>query len=179
MAYQTVVDNLNVMRGNALLEVAPYVDGEPAWVSAGAISDLEVEIDASVAKEENDNADSTDRFNKQEAKIKFTQIELLRLDVWEILYGALVDIEMESDSTQISGGHKSAIPYFMTRLTTENDSKVFKFTAYKCNLQKLFSLKYAKDDADDTRLKIPVEIVGKTDPYRGDKVWNIEGPFNG
>lgn len=179
MSFQTVVDNLNVMRGNALLEIAPYVDGNPAWVSVGAISDLEVTLDASVAKEENDNADSTDRFNKQELQIKFSQIELLKLDVWEILYGDLVDIEMESDSTQISGGHKSAIPYFMTRLTTENDSRIFKLTAYKCNLQKLFSMKYAKDDAEDNRIKIPVEIVGKTDPYRANKVWNIEGPFNG
>lgn len=177
--YQTIVNNLNVMRGNALVEIAPYIDGNPNWVSVGAITELETELDAPIASEENDNADSTDRFNKQELKIKFTQIELLNLDAWEILYGNLIDVEMGSDYTKIFGGGSGSIPNFMCRLTTTEDEKVFKLTAYKCNLTKMFSMKYAKDDDDDTRIKIPVELVGKTDPYRNNYVWELEGPFNG
>lgn len=177
--YQTTVNNLNVVRGNGLLEVAPYIDGNPSWVSVGAIKGLSVEEIFSVAKEENDNADSTDRINKQEVSIKFTQLEILNLDVWEILRGDLDTIEMGSDSTKIYSGDKTAIPTFMARITTANGGEPFYFTAYKCQMQKGFSFQYQKDDGDDTRLQNPIEVLGRQDPYRGNFVWELEGEFNG
>ena len=54
--FQTVVDNLNVIRGNGLVEVANYIDGDPTWVNVGAVTDLSIEEDAPIAREENDNS---------------------------------------------------------------------------------------------------------------------------
>lgn len=177
--YQTSINNLNVIRGNGLVEVAPYVDGTPAWVSVGAIKSLSVEEIFSVAKEENDNADSTDRVNKQEVAVKFTQLELLNLDVWEIMRSTLDTIIMESTSTKILSGAATEIPFFMLRITTANSGSPVYFTAYKCQLQKGFNFKYQKDDGDDTRIQNPVEIIGRTDPYRRGFVFELEANFNG
>ena len=141
--------------------------------------DLSVVENAPIAKEENDNADSTDRINKQEVTIAFTQVEILNLDVWEAMRGSLDTITMESQTTKIQSGNNNEIPYCMIRLTTKNNDNTFYFTAYRCNIQKGFEFEYQKDDGDDTRLKNSVELIGKTDPNRGDFVWELEAPFNG
>lgn len=177
--YQTTVNNLNVIRGSGLVEVAPYIDGNFSWVSVGAVKGLSVEELFTVAKEENDNADSTDRINKQEIKIAFTQLELLNLDAWEIMRSTLDTIEMGSDSTKIFSGNATEIPYFAVRITTKNSGSPFYLTGYKCQLQKGFNFQYQKDDGEDTRIQNPVEILGRTDPYRNNFVWEIEGAFNG
>lgn len=177
--YQTTINNLNVIRGSGLLEVAPYIDGNPSWVSAGAIKGLSAEEIFSIAKEENDNADSTDRINKQEIKITFTQLELLNLDVWEIMRSTLDDIVMGSETTKIFSGAATEIPYFMARITTKNNGEPFYLTAYKCQLQKGFNFQYQKDDGEDTRIQNPLEILGRTDSNRNGYVWEIEGAFNG
>ena len=177
--YQTVVNNTNVIRGSGKLEVANYIDGNPTWFDVGAIKDLSVEEEVTVGKEENDNADSTDRINKQVVKIAFTQLEILNLDVWEIMRGSLDTVQMGSDTTKIFSGNNNEIPYFMVRITTKNNNNTFYFTAYKCNLAKGIAFAYGKDDAEDTRVTNPIEITTKQDPYRNDYVWEIEGPFNG
>lgn len=177
--FQTTVNNLNVVRGNALVEIAPYTSGDPSWVSVGAVMDLNVTENAPIAKEENDNADSTDRINKQELTISFTQVEILNLDVWEAMRGSLDTITMESQTTKIQSGSKNEIPYCMIRLTTKNNSNTFYLVAYRCNIQKGFEFSYQKDDGDDTRLKNNVELIAKTDPNRGGFVYEIEAPFNG
>lgn len=177
--YQTTVNNLNVIRGSGLVEVAPYIDGNPTWVSVGAVKGLSVEEIFTIAKEENDNADSTDRINKQEIKIAFTQLEILNLDVWEILRSTLDTITMESQTTKIQSGNATEIPYFMVRITTANNGSPFYFISYKCQLQKGFNFQYAKDDGEDARIQNPVEILGRTDANRGGFVWEIEGGFNG
>ena len=104
----------------------------------GAIKGLSVEENFVVSKEENDNADSTDRVNKQEISIKFTQLEMLNLDAWEIMRSSLDTIEMGSDSTKILSGNKTEIPIFMVRVTTKNNGSPLYFMAYKCNMQKCF-----------------------------------------
>lgn len=86
---------------------------------------------------------------------------------------------MESNNVKIQSGNKQTIPYCMIRTTTKNGSTPFYFTAYRCNIQKGFSFEYQKDDADDTRLKNAIELIGKTDPNRGDLVWEIQSDFNG
>jgi len=177
--FQTVVTDLNVMRGNALVEIAAYVDGEPEWIEVGAVTGLKVEPDAPIAREENDNADAVERFNKIEYKIAFNQIEVLKLEAWEILYKGLADIKMNSSTTEISVGHLSAIPLIMVRLTTENDGKTFMGTFFKCNLAKMFGAEYKKDDAEDNRIMIPIELVAKSDSTRANKVFSLEGNFNG
>ena len=177
--YQTTVNNLNVIRGSGLIEVAPYVDGNPAWVSVGVVKGIGVEEQFTLATEENDNADSTDRINKQEVKITFTQLEILNLDIWEIMRSTLDTIQMESDSTKIFSGNATEIPYFMVRISTKNSGSPFYFTAYKCQLQAGFNFSYQTDSGEDTRIQNPIEIMGKTDPYRNGYVWEIEGQFNG
>lgn len=177
--FQNTVTDLNVMRGNAVVELAAYTAGEPEWVDVGAIVGLKIEPDAPVAKEENDNADATERFNKIELKVSFTQIEILKLEAWEILYKDLFEIKMNSNTTEISGGHLSAIPQVMIRLTTINDSKLFQMTCFKCTLEKLFGMEYKKDDADDNRIMVPVELKAKSDSNRANKVFNLEANFNG
>ena len=177
--YQTTVDNLNVIRGNALLEVAPYTSGDPSWISVGAITDLSISEEIQVASEENDNADSTDRVNKQEVMISFTQIEILKTDVWEALRGELDTITQESQTTKIQSGNKSEIPYCMIRTTTLNGSEPFYFIAYKCNIRKGFEFAFQPDNAEDTRIKNSVELIGKTDSNRGGLVYELEGYFNG
>lgn len=177
--YQTTINNLNVIRGSGLVEVATYIDGVPTWYDVGAVKDLSVEEEVAVGREENDNADSTDRINKQELKIGFTQLEILNLDVWEIIRGSLDTIEMGSDTTKIFSGNKTEIPFFMLRITTKNSDSPFYFTAYKCNIGKGFSFQYQKDDGEDTRIQNPIELVAKQDPYRNDYVWEMEGGFNG
>ena len=117
--------------------------------------------------------------SKWDIKLAFTFKELLNLDVWELLYGTLIDVEVESNETTISGGHNTQIPNFMSKITTLNDGSPVYFTLYKCNLIVPFSLEYKKDDGDDRIINSPVEIMGKTDPYRGGKVFDIRGAFNG
>lgn len=177
--FQTTVNNLNVVRGSGKVEVAPYTAGNPSWVNVGAIKSLSVEENVTVSKEENDNADSTDRINKQEVSIKFTQLELLNLDVWEILRGTLDTIQQGSETTKILSGDKTEIPVFMVRITTKNNGVPFYFMAYRCQMQKGFAFSFQKDDADDTRIQNPVEIVGKTDSNRNGYVWELESSFNG
>ena len=177
--YQTTVDNLNVVRGNALLEIAPYTSGDPVWTSVGAITDLAITEETQIASEENDNADSTDRVNKQEVMISFTQLEILDLDVWEAMRGSLDTITQESQTTKIQSGNKSGIPYCMIRTTTKNGEEPFYFIAYRCNIRKGFEFAFQPDDAEDTRLKNTVELIGKTDPNRGGLVWELQGYFNG
>ncbi len=177
--FQTVVNDLNIVRGNGLLEVAPYIDGTPEWFTVGAIKDLAIEEETVISSEENDNADATDRINKQEVKISFIQLEILNLDVWEIMRSTLDTITVESQITKIQSGNKTEIPYFMCRITTKNNDVPFYFMAYKCNIAKGFSFAYQKDDGDDTRLQNTIEIMTKQDPARGDLVWEIEGTFTG
>lgn len=177
--YQTTVNNLNVVRGNALLEIAPYTSGDPVWSSVGAITDLKITEETQIASEANDNADSTDRVNKQEIMISFTQLEILNLDVWEALRGSLDTITMESQTTKIQSGNKSSIPYCMIRTTTSNGSEPFYFIAYKCNIRKGFEFAFQPDDAEDTRIKNAIELIGKTDSNRGGLVYEIQGYFNG
>lgn len=175
--YQTIVNNLDVVRGNGLVEVATYTAGAPSWTSVGAITGLSVEEALTVSKEENDNADSTDRASKQEIKIKFTQMEIMNLTVWGILRSSLDTIVTDSNETKIFSGNKSAIPEFMCRVTTKNDGRTFYFVAYRCTLQKGFTFDYQKDDADDRRIKNPIEIIGKTDANRSGYVWEIGSDF--
>jgi hypothetical protein len=177
--FQTIVNNLNVMRGNGVLSLAKYTTGEPEWIEAGAIADLNIDPDAPVAREENDNADATERFNKIEFKIGFTQLELLKLEIWEILYDGLADINMNSSTTEIDIGHLSQIPTIMCKIETENDGKHLEAQFFKCSLAKLFSFKYAKDDAEDARIKNPIELLAKSDANRANKVVHLEGNFNG
>lgn len=172
--YQTVVNNLNVIRGNGLLEVANYTSSDPTWFSVGAIQGLSVEEQLTIAKEENDNADSTDRAAKQEVVISFTQLELLNLDVWEIIRGNLDTIVVDSNETKIFSGNKTDLPEFMVRVTTSNSDTPFYLTAYRCTLQKGFTFEYQKDDAEDPRIKNPMEILGKTDSTRNGYVWELE-----
>jgi hypothetical protein len=179
--FQTTATSLYMVRGSGLVELAPYTAGEPSWQSVGAIAvdSLSVEMDAPIVREEHDNADSFDRFNKQELKLMFTQLELLRLDIWEIIYGTLIDIYMDSNETKIMGGHSSEIPYFMTRITTKNGDNPFILTAYKCNVQKMFGFQYKKDDGDDSRINNPVEIIAKSDDQRNGYVWELQSQFYG
>lgn len=178
--FQTTVTPANLIRGNGLVQFSPYVDGEPDWaVSAGAITDLAVEPDFTLAAEEFDNADKIESISKWDVKLSFTFKELLNLDAWEVLYGSLIDVSVESDETTISGGHNTQIPYFMAKITTLNDGSPVYFTLYKCNLITPFALEYKKDDGDDRIINSPVEIMGKTDPYRAGKVWELKGAFNG
>jgi hypothetical protein len=177
--FQTTVNNANVVRGNGLVEVANFIDGNPTWFNVGAVTELSVEEDAPIAREENDNADSTDRINKQEVKIAFTQLELLNLDVWEIMRSTLDTIQQGSTTTKIFSGNQTEIPFFMLRITTANGGEPFYFTAYRCNLVKGFTFQYQKDDGEDTRIKNPIEIIGKSDSTRNGFVWEIEGSFNG
>lgn len=177
--YQTVVNNLDVIRGNGLVEVAAYTSGTPSWKNVGAITGLAIEEALTISKEENDNADSTDRASKQEVKIKFTQLEIMNLDVWQILRGSLDTVVTDSNETKIFSGDKSVIPEFMVRVTTKNDGRAFYLTAYRCTLAKGFTFEYQKDDADDRRLKNPVEITGKTDANRSGYVWEIMSDYYG
>ena len=178
--FQTTVNNLNVIRGNGLVEVANYVKGDPDWFNVGAVTDLSVEEDLTVAKEENDNADSTDRVAKQEVKIAFVQLEILNLNVWEIMRGEIDTIVQDSSETKIFSGDKTNIPELMVRITTKNSGTPFYFTAYRATLQKGFAFAYQKDDGEDARIKNPVELLGKTDSYRKGYVWEIESDgFNG
>lgn len=177
--FQTTANNLLMVRGSGKLEVAPYIDGNPSWVDVGAIKGLSVEEIVTVSKEENDNAESTDRINKQEVSIKFTQLELLNLDVWEIMRQGLDTIVQDSSETKIMSGNSSIIPIFMVRITTKNDGGPFYFTAYRCQMQKGFNFQFPKDDADDRRIVNPVELIGKTDFNRNGFVWEMEGNFNG
>ncbi len=177
--FQTVINNLNVMRGNGLLSLAKYTTGSPEWVEVGAIAGLKIEPDAPVAREENDNADATERFNKIEFKIAFVQLEVLKLETWEILYDGLADIKMNSATTEIDIGHLSQIPTIMVKIETVNDGKHLEAQFFKCSLAKLFSFEYQKDEADDARIKNPIELLAKSDSNRANKVVHLEGDFNG
>lgn len=171
--FQTTGTSLDMIRGSGKLEVAPYIDGAPTWKDVGAIADLSVEENLGIATEEADNIEGVDRVHKQEVNIKFTQLEILASDVWAILRSSLDTIETESDETRIHTGNKTEIPFFMVRITTKNDGRPVYFYAYKCNLKKGFSFDYAKDDAEDRRMKNAIEIVGKQDSARNNFVWSI------
>lgn len=178
--YQTTATSTNMVRGNGKVEVANYVSGDPVWFDVGAVTDLTVEEELSIATEEYDNAVGIDRAYKQEVKLSFTQLEILNLDVWEILRGGLDTITQDSDEIKIKSGDKNTIPFFMCRVTTKNDDKPLYFTAYKCNVQKGFSFQYQKDDAENRVLQNPIEMIAKQDPYRGYYVWELESNyFNG
>ena len=173
----TVTNDLNIVRGNALLEIAPWIDGNPTWINVGAITELNVEEIMTIGKEENDNAEAVNKVRKQEIQISFNQIEWLKLDVWEALRRGLDTITLESGNTKIQSGNNSTLPYLLVRLTTDNDSNPITFMAYKCQLNSGFNFSYKKDDDEDTRLFNPVEIIGRTDSSRNDFVWEIQGDF--
>jgi hypothetical protein len=86
---------------------------------------------------------------------------------------------MDSTNTKIQSGNKSALPYFMVRITTKNDGNPVYLTAYKCQINKGYGFDYKKDDDDDRRMETPVEILASTDSTRNGFVWDIEGAFIG
>ena len=172
--YQTTVDNAKVIRGSGLVEVANYTTGEPTWFTVGAITGLTIEEQMAIAKEENDNADSTDRVAKQEVVISFTMVELFRTDALEIMRSGLDTIVIDSNETKVFSGNSTELPIFMVRTTTLNNGTPYYFMAYKCNLQKGFSHEFPADDAEDARVKEAVEIIGKTDSNRNGYVYHRE-----
>lgn len=177
--FQTVATSLNMVRGSAKIEVAPYTTGDPSWVDVGAAVGISAVEEVTIATEENDNADSEDRISKQELRISFTRFEVLNLDAWEIMRSSLDTITMESNTTKIQTGNKSTIPRFMVRLTTKNSGGTFYVVAYRCNIVKGMEFSYQKDDSEDTRIQDSVEIIAKTDSARGGLVFELEGPFVG
>jgi len=183
----TVQSDLNILRGNALIEVSRY-KATPEWINVGAITDLVAEEELAIAAEENHNTDSEDKVTKQRLKVTFNQLEPLNLDVWEIMRGgddALDTITLNSNETTIKSGNKSTLPSFMIRLTTKNDGKQLILTGFKCNLTLGFNWAYKPDDDEDRRMPSPVEIICKPDPtYNADAdgngyVWSMVGWFNG
>jgi len=175
--YQTTANDIYMIRGNGKVEVALYTAGEASWLDVGAVTDLSIEEQLTVGTEENDNADNVDRVSKQEVSISFTQIELLNLDVWETIRNGLDTIVMDSTETKIFSGNQTELPQLMLRITTKNDGRPVYFTAYKCQPQKGFTFEYQADDADDRRIKNPLEFLGRTDSNRNGYVWEIESDF--
>lgn len=173
-SYQTTVNNELVVRGSGLVEVANYTEGNPTWFSVGAITGLNIVENMTIAKEENDNADSTDRVAKQEVTVTFTRYELLNLDVWEILRGDLDTIVVDSNETKIFSGNNTDLPIFMIRTTTSNNGTAYYFTGYRANLAKGFSHAFPADAAEDPRVSEEVEIICKTDSNRNGYVYEIE-----
>lgn len=178
--HQTTATSLNIIRGSGKVEVANYTTGDPTWFDAGGIIGLSVVENMTISMEEYDNAVYIKRVSKQEVTIAFTQLELLNLDVWEIMRSDLDTITQESQTTKIQSGAATELNDFMVRITTLNDDNgpVY-FMAYRCNVNKGFEWTYAKDDGEDRRLQNAVEIIGRSDPDRGDFVYEIEAPFNG
>jgi hypothetical protein len=178
--YQTTATDLNLIRGSGKLEVANYTSGDPTWYDVGGITGLTVTENQTISTEEYDNAVYNKTVSKQEVTIAFTQLELLNLDVWEILRGGLDTITQESQTTKIQSGGSSTLPDFMVRITTKNGTNgPIYFIAYFCTVNKGLELAYQKDDGEDRRLQNSCEFVGRSDPNRGDFVFEIEGPFNG
>jgi len=178
--YQTTATSLNIIRGSGKVEVANYTSGDPTWFDAGGVIGLSAVENMTISMEEYDNAVYSKRVSKQEITIAFTQLELLNLDVHEIMRGDLDTITMESQTTKIQSGAGSELNNFMVRITTLNDDNgpVY-LIAYYCNINKGFEWTYQKDDGEDRRLQNAVEIIGRSDPARGDFVYEIEAPYNG
>jgi hypothetical protein len=175
--YQTTVQNdLNILRGNGLVEVSRYKE-TPEWFNVGAITDLVAEEELTISAEENHNTDSEDRVTKQRLKITFNQLEPLNLDVWEIMRAGddyLDTITMNSDQTTIKSGNRSSLPVFMTRITTKNDGKQLVLTGFKCNLTAGFNWCYKADDDEDRRMPSPIELICKPDT-----LYNADAEGNG
>jgi len=178
--YQTTVTALNLIRGSGKLEVAAYTTGDPSWVDVGGITGLSVVENLTIANEEYDNAVPSKTVSKQELVVSGVQLEILNLDVWEIIRGDLDTIVQESQTSKIQSGDKSVLPNFMVRVTTKNDDNgSIYLIGYYCNINKGFEFAYQKDDGEDRRLQNSFEFVGRGDPGRGSKVYELEGPFNG
>ena len=60
-------------------------------------------------------------------------------------------------------GNKSALPYFLARITTKNDGNAVVYTYFKCKITKGYELKYPKDDDADRRIKYPIEFEARQD----------------
>ena len=128
----------------------------------------------SVNAEENDNVDSEDVVTKQTAKISFNQHEPMRLDVLKTMRDGLDTITDSSDSFEIESGDSTTLPKFIIRITGLNDGYTFWLIGYKANIAKGFMFEFQKDDAEDRRIKQPIEINLKTDPtYNNGMVYKL------
>jgi hypothetical protein len=108
----------------------------------------------------------------------YEQVQMPNGD-WGILFmtideaAALTTIEQDitvtydytpSASVTWKSGNKSVLPKFMARITTKNDDNTFIVEFYYGNIKKGLGLEYSKDDDNDRRVGMPIEIMFKTLP---------------
>lgn len=178
--YQTTVQDVTaIVRGSGKIEVAAYQDypggyfadpgsGGPEWFNVGAASGINIEELVETAEEENDNTENDRRATRQQLKGTFVQHEPLNLDVWKTLRESLDTITDTSDSFKVKSGNKSEIPKFVFRITVKNDGRPFYLIGYRCNITKGFTFALPADDADDRRVKNPVEFECLADSLYND-----------
>lgn len=67
-------------------------------------------------------------------------------------------------SVKTQSGNKTELTKFMVRITTKNDGNTYLITFYYSNISTGKSFEYKKDDDEDRRLGVPVEIACKSLP---------------
>jgi hypothetical protein len=66
-------------------------------------------------------------------------------------------------SIDYESGNSTVLPWFMVRITTKNTLRPYYFIGYKCKIRTGKKFTYPKDEDKDPRVKVPIEIVCKTD----------------
>lgn len=61
-------------------------------------------------------------------------------------------------------GNKADLTKFQARITTKNDDNTYIIEFYYGNIRKGMSLEYSKDDDNDRRVGMPIELIFKTLP---------------
>jgi hypothetical protein len=148
--YQTSVQEpLSLIYGNAILEVQPRGASE-AWINLGAIRDLSVTENITPTQLAGDNADIVKYVSAHTLTISFTQLEIIRDEVREVLRGAFDErVDGATDYTIYTGG-RSTLPEFEARLTNVNeDGAVVELTAYRCSVDQGYNFAYQSDMAED------------------------------
>lgn len=150
MARQTEVQEpRSLIYGSAVLEVQP-IDASEAWINLGAIRGLNVVENTTATQLAGDNADIVKYVSLHTLTITFTQLEIIRDEVREVLRGTFDErVDGPTDYTIYTGG-MTTMPEFMVRLTNVNeDGDIREFTAYKCSLDQGYSFSFQDDTAED------------------------------
>lgn len=145
----TVQDPRALIYGSAVLEVQPMGASE-AWVNLGAVRGVNVVENTTVTQLAGDNADIAKYVSLHTLTITFTQLEIVRDEIREILRGDFDErVDGPTDYTLYTGG-RSVLPEFEVRLTNVNeDGDIKEFTAYKCSLDQGYNLAFQDDMVED------------------------------
>ncbi len=157
----------SIMYGSAILEVQP-ADATDAWINVGAIRGLSVTENAEAVQLSGDNADVVKYIPTHSMSISFTQLEIARNDVREIMRGNFDDYEaIPPDSWTIYTGGRRTLPEFQVRITnTDENDRVVMFTAYRVSLDQGYNLTFQDDAAEDPIVINEVAMTAITDPDR-------------